>query len=236
MDQSPVSFCPKVPEGSVVLGYNHKGNVPHQFLDCIIKLQAARMGVNTVISERTFFLANGRNKVVKQFLETKGDWLLFVDDDICFTPDDIVRLYAFADKEKAPIVAGLYFGRLDGIADNKILPVWLMKAEGQQFASLERLEGKGLQQVDVVGMGFTMIHREVLERMFDFAPKNDDWIWFGHDLRNGRRIGEDATFCMRAGALGYPIYGCPEVILPHLKEHLYTAQMFLDQKDVFKPL
>lgn len=217
----------------IVLGYCHRPNIPHTFLESIIDIQKADIGITKIIHQSTFYIPAGRNLVVKEFLETGSEWLLFVDDDILFTHKEILELFKYADKDKAPIVGGLYFGRLGG-ATEVILPVWLMFEKGGTFTSIKEFTGEALQKVDVLGMGFTLIHRSVFERIGIAMGRDDDWLWFGHDLRDGKRMGEDVTFCMRAADCGFPIYGCTAVTLGHLKTHIYDAKMFLAQ-EIMKP-
>lgn len=211
---------------NVVLGYCHRPEIPHLFLECILDIYRSEI-INTVIHEQTFYIAKGRNRVVKQFLETGKEWLLFVDDDMIFDSKSIEKLYSVVDKEKAPIVGALYFARANIGPSAKIIPVWMNELEGEQYHSVERLNWLGLQQVDIVGTGFMMIHRDVFIKM---AEKfKDDWAWFGHDERNGIRLGEDVTFCKRAKELGYPIYGYPELCIGHLKSTILDYKAYMNQ-------
>lgn len=224
-----------------VIGYCHRPEIPHTFLECLVSCINAGV-IDQFIHERTFFIASGRNKVVKQFLKTEAEWLLFVDDDIIFRPDQVNKIMELADPIKRPILAGLYLGKLGPGSD--IHPIWLEEyKETGFFRSVSKLQGtddnQGLQEIDVCGMGFTLIHRSVFETMEKAAPAlsssgefPDEWTWFGHDLRDGIRLGEDTTFCVRAKELGYPIYGVSSIQVPHLKQHFYTVKMFLDQEDM----
>ena len=81
-----------------------------------------------------------------------------------------------------------------------------------------------------VGMGFTLIHRRVLEALQKAKPKHR-WAWFGHDEvvdENGfiDCMGEDPTFCMRAKALGFKIQGHSGIAVGHKKTTLLTWESF----------
>src|SRR5574342_753669 len=53
-------------------------------------------------------LAGSRNKLVRIFLSSQAQWLLFVDSDMVWTPQDWERLRDSALENKALFVSGLY--------------------------------------------------------------------------------------------------------------------------------
>ena len=65
-------------------------------------------------------------------------------------------------------------------------------------------------------MGFTLIHRSVLEKLaVEYA--DDPWHYFGHDIINNSHVGEDLTFCNRARKAGFSVWGHGGVLLGHTK-------------------
>jgi hypothetical protein len=90
---------------------------------------------------------------------------------------------------------------------------------------------KGLVDVDWIGFGCAMIHREVfleIQRRFpDLAPESEQapWDFFRHQGMTG----EDEAFCQRAKACGIPIWLDSQLICGHvgpmafLPEHTQSA-------------
>lgn len=158
-------------------------------------------------------VALNRNLVVTQFLESNGEWLWFVDDDIVFPPTVLPRLLDFATDPHRPILAALYFG-------HNGLPMWCEVNGEEPYANVESfITEDEVYPLSAVGMGCTLIHRSVLEAMAKEATVPDPW--FGYDLvptGNGewRRAGEDTSFCRRAQLLGFATHGVG-VLVGHLK-------------------
>jgi len=158
-----------------------------------------------IISNEGTSMHRQRNEVVKQAFcgDLKGvDWLLFCDDDHVTPPDFLMRLLAW----DVPFVGGLYFTRTPPHHTTCLIenPVYLTPEE--RFRSLDKPEfvGDGLKPVDVLGMGFTLIRREVFEAVGDpwFEMQN-----FGTD---------DIAFCLKARDLGFQPQVDLSMSVPHI--------------------
>src|ERR1043166_3383280 len=93
----------------IVVGYIHNNSVDEGFTDSLLRLLVADRGKGLIAgweSVKGLYIAKNRNKVCRNFLARgKGDWLLFVDTDIVFNPEDVYALHEFGK----PISGGLYF-------------------------------------------------------------------------------------------------------------------------------
>ena len=173
--------------------------------------------------------------LVRQFLqETKLEWLFFVDTDMLFEASQFHQLYDAAVENRCDVLGGLYYGYQ---GDGYIYPTWL--EENLEKGSQETVARRtgGIQDVATIGMGFTFIHRRVLEALRDAKP-NHNWAWFAHDdykLPTGEIdcMGEDTTFCHRARALGFKIQGHSGVALGHEKWAILTWEKF-DQEQAIR--
>lgn len=159
-------------------------------------------GNTYVISNEGTSMHRQRNDVVRQALERGADWLLFCDDDHVTPPDFLMRLFA----HDVPFVGGLYFTRTPPHHTTCLVeqPVYITPEE--RFRSLDKPEfaGTGLKRVDVLGMGFTLIRREVLEAV------GDPWFemgTFGTD---------DIFFCLKARDAGFPPMVDLSLTVPHI--------------------
>jgi hypothetical protein len=167
-----------------------------------------------VNSVRATILPPGRNDVVCWFLgrwlteETAPPWLWFLDTDMqpaTYTLPEMLE----AVEPLGPCVASAATKGLLG--DPKL--TWLQRGDdGDAYHMLEPEEP--VTRIEACGMACTLIHREVLRAVED-ANGDDPWTWFGHDLVNGLRLSEDYTFCRRARAAGYPIYGIDTPVRHH---------------------
>lgn len=156
--------------------------------------------------------AGGRNLLVRRFLSTGVDWILVVDTDMVWEPEDWRRLRDSADPVSAPFVAGTYF------VDN--VPSWpcciIFKDDGTPATPNLREDSPELLRVSAAGIGFGLIHRDVFLRSGDTT---DDHEWFEHGWRdpNGQTMPEDYCFCSRVGEAGIPIYLNTKVRVGHVK-------------------
>lgn len=164
------------------------------------------------------YIASQRDLMVRMFLErTPAEWLLMLDWDITYTPECVYALMDAAHPKDRPIVGGCYvtfFG--EGAA---LRPCWMkdvppVPVDGVNVGQLEELS--------VVGMGFTLIHRSVLVAMYE-KYVSDPCRWFGHDIVGDSRVGEDVTFCLRAKRMGYSVWGHGGVLLGHTKCKTFTV-------------
>lgn len=145
------------------------------------------------------YLDDGRNKAVEAFLKMDGDVLLFIDSDISFTRDD-VRYVVDACTPENPVVGGAYFSPMY----EKFFCVAYDLNDEKELISLkvsEVLDMEGLRPCDAIGTGFMAIHRSLLEMMPEYFGYPQPW--FAELVVNETHLGEDMTFCLRVGSLGF---------------------------------
>lgn len=167
------------------------------------------------------YLDSGRNKLVQDFMadEQLGDWLLFVDDDIVFSPSDVETLFGFAD-DKHPVVSGVYVSPLEG---HGRCPVAYRRNENMDHIPLNLSVVAQVDHpvpVDSAGAGFLALHRPFLQRMADLYGPPDPW--FSEPIRFQRHHGEDLGFFMRCLEMGVQPWLHCGVKLGHIKTVMYT--------------
>ena len=133
-----------------------------------------------------------RSHIAKYFLANDYDFMLTIDDDVSLdkNPLDMVEL----NKD----VIGC--------------PYPVLMTNGIQLCAYrdeKAIRGKGLEQVDELGLGCTLIARRVIESLKDEVPfvaiRNLDGTW---------RVSEDRAFCRKAKQKGFEIWANFD-ILPH---------------------
>lgn len=189
-------------------------------------------------------ISNARNDVVREFLAmpSRPDWLWMVDCDMEWEQDAVERLlqsaYDDAGELKAHVVGGLCFGVHDGALWPTLYALDRNDA-GEvgvfRYNDYPRPTGDEdcMFQVASTGAAFLLIHREVLEAMRD-RGFNGTYPWFQETEMMGKPCGEDFTFCLRAGQLGYPVWVNTAVKIGHHKSYVLREQMFLEQQGLDK--
>lgn len=151
-------------------------------------------------------IAWARDALVRQFLKTDLPWLLFVDSDMVFTPDDVLAALQAGDAERAPIIGGDYTGYIpsNGYASPLISPP--LTADSRP----------GLNEVEFVGTGFMISHRTVFETIAVARPESR-LPWFEETVVDGYPTADDWTFCDRARASGFKVHEPAGIRLGHCK-------------------
>ncbi len=110
-----------------------------------------------------YTVADARNIIATNCVQSGFEWLLFVDHDTILPPKTLVKLNKYMVDKKYPVVAGLYF--------IKAVPSEPLIYRGRGTGYYADWKFGDLVDVDAVPMGCTLIHVSILKAMFDEAPE-----------------------------------------------------------------
>lgn len=182
-----------------------------------------------------------RNEAVARFLEDQAaEWLFWIDTDMGFSADAIDRLIDVADPEERPIVGGLCFAQKqldpDGMGGwrSAVVPTiydWTTKEETGEtgFLSVPEYPTDSLVKCAGTGAACILIHRSVFERIAESSGYGKWYDRVPNPTAGGRPIGEDLSFCLRAGALGIPVHVHTGVRTTHFKPAWLGEEDFMAQ-------
>lgn len=192
-----------------------------------------------------------RNKIVRHFLaETDFTHLMFIDNDVGFFGDDVLKLIGH-DKD---IVGGVYPRKMiiwdnirDAIArdpnisnedlEHIAIDFPFKPDETYDYSTKELTKCKGLPT------GFLCIKRRVFETMFDdaraFVCNGEELREFFHVDMHGEHevirgdekvmvpehISEDFWFCKKAQEHGFDIWLDPSIVLYHHGAHTFKGNL-----------
>lgn len=169
-------------------------------------------------------VSRARNLLAQDLLDSECTDLIFIDSDINFEAEDILRLMAWTSDPKKGIVAGVprtrstekvYIGTLDYDENNELT-----------------MNGMGLVRATRVATAFMMVRRDVFETLDAAHPE-----WRYYDERSKRTvpcifdfmkteegyIGEDYLFCDRAREHGFEVWIDPTIKLGHMGVQEYEG-------------
>ena len=167
-------------------------------------------------------ISTPRNLVVDEFLRSyTAPWLLMVDTDMVFSGSALDRLIAAADPVKRPLVGALCFSPAAGEVRPTMYEITQKESGALGFAHLQAWPEDTCVKVSATGTGFLLMHRGALEKVAAFS-KDAAAPWFretpvGEPLK---LMGEDMTFCLRAGAAGIPVHVHTGVQVGHMKPEM----------------
>ncbi|HLC92121.1 MAG TPA: hypothetical protein VJH23_00245 [archaeon] len=158
-----------------------------------------------------------RNEIVRRVLDfesksgMKFDYMLWLDNDIMFTFENIKTLLAHLDSGDG-FISGVYYNP----KNSGILPVAYWK-DGDNYKWLEEKELHGVMEVDAVGFGFCAMKTDLMRGVFaKYAPRPFNM----RQLDNGSLVTEDQIFCERAKELGAKIILDTSIVVKHAKGYL----------------
>lgn len=135
------------------------------------------------------------------------DKLLWIDSDIAWKPEDVLRLY-HSDKD---IISGAYL-----LANMQVM--WQKKILGNFYTYKELLDMEDVVEIGSTGFGFVCVKQGVFESLsrpwFQSAPATMNLNGSDYTFNI---IGEDISWCSRVKDIGFKIYGDPQVKVTHHK-------------------
>lgn len=171
--------------------------------------------------------------LMRRFLSSDADTLLLIDDDMTFPSDLLEKMRRNTENHRYSIVSALATQRIPP-------PRALVLRVGEQPALPDALNGlyynllvnevvPGVTlPVDGTGFAFTLIRREVIERMTDpqWGAPFTSYVQWG---AGGE--GEDVNFCRRAGSLGFSVAVDCDAQVGHIGKVIYGYSEFDQWRD-----
>jgi predicted O-methyltransferase YrrM/GT2 family glycosyltransferase len=201
---------------SVFIANVNPGHVSHHFVRSLVDLIRADehngwdCWRGNLWAESGANISKVRNELVTRFLDQPdSEWLLFLDSDMVFPKDTIVRLLAAAKHSDVKVISGLCVM----VTDMGPIPTLY------QFDNVEDSDGitrvmfdypdNAVVQVAATGAACLMVHRSVIESMQE-AAGGSPYAWFQECTmaRKGTThwVSEDISFCLRANDLGHSVF------------------------------
>lgn len=197
---------------------------------CKTHILLAQLGIRAYAQEvvGSSNLPRARNDLVASFMASGYDDLMFIDDDMGWEANDVLRLLA-SDKAVIGGVGCKKSMRPDTDPDRwcfRALPVMVQ-------------DDMGAIEVECVGTGFLKISRGVFARL---AAEHPDWKrrgwrtmpedarahyyqFFRFDPNDPDEYGEDFAFCKEWRRLGGSVWIDPTIRLKHVGEYEYTGNI-----------
>lgn len=153
------------------------------------------------------------------------DWILWIDSDIYPSKEDINNLISIADKDKYPVLSGLYFTLINGIPT----PCSFIKNELEQGYSeinIDAILSKNIFKVDAIGFGMVLMHRSVYKKLIDTFGYKHLFLEDQDVNNNSNFTGEDFMFCQHLEKAGIPIYVHTGIVPKHIKSIAVDEKLY----------
>lgn len=171
-------------------------------------------------------LAYQRNALLQRM---RGDWLLFIDDDMQWEPDALAQLL---ETKAALEEQGIFPDVLGALCFRRAAPyqptIYVQTENG--YAFLESWD-TDVVDIDATGMAFALVTKQGIERMIQGPmPPYEDRIqmdgvpdifkWYG-------QLGEDLRFCQDVKAAGGRVMVDTRIQIRHIGEKAFGMDDYL---------
>ena len=195
-------------------------------------------------------ITRARNSMAFDFLKSDATHLMFIDADISFNPNDVVRMVQ-ADRD---IICGIYpkkeinWVEVTEAVKRGVPPDQLQNHTGAFVVNLahgeESKTGNINEPIEIAngGTGFMLIKREVFEALADKVPSytNDmyhavdtvrevkiikEFFATSIDEESNRLLSEDYHFCKIAREAGFKVWCAPWASFGHTGTYTFSGQL-----------
>lgn len=195
-------------------------------------------------------ITRARNSMAFDFLKSDATHMMFIDADISFNPNDVVRMVQ-ADKD---IICGIYpkkeinWVEVTEAVKRGVPPDQLQNHTGAFVVNLAHGEdsktGNINEPIEIAngGTGFMLIKREVFEKLAEKVPSytNDmyhavdtvrevkiikEFFATSIDEESNRLLSEDYHFCKIAREAGFTVWCAPWASFGHTGTYTFSGQL-----------
>ena len=202
----------------IYVGLPMYGGAHGLFVRCLLSLQVSLIekGHDVIfdIVMNGSILPKVRNGIVKRFIDSQADVLLFIDSDMVFEIPTIEKLI------NAPFdVSAVNYRKKNNNIEYTAIPVL---RDGVPTGIKDK---DTWVRVESAGTGIMAIKRQIIDSMIDRYPElvyeQNVPCLFDFTLKDGKYYGEDYTFCQRASESGGKIYILADCFIGHIGDTVY---------------
>jgi hypothetical protein len=190
-------------------------------------------------------ISRARNTLVDNFINSNYDYLMFIDSDIGFDPENVLDLIYWSEKENIEIIGGVYPGKkiktnllkklINNFSSERALsssypyPVKITNSSKIKEDVLKNLP----IEVKETTTGFLLISKNVFLKIKESYPEKKYiqnktfkpmFAYFDHKIdKNGYYLSEDYYFCELATSIGIKPYILPWINLDHSGFYIFRG-------------
>lgn len=141
------------------------------------------------------YVHRARERLAEEALKKNADYILWVDADMRFPKDALVRLL-LRDKD----MVGINYSKRGLPAEYVASKHIDWESDEDSRKCFTRADSEGVEKVDALGLGLVLMRTHIFKRLASERP----WFWF--EMKPYGHIGEDSYFCRLVGEAGFDIY------------------------------
>lgn len=195
--------------------------VDTKFYQSFVDLQKPEESSYTVLTNTLIYIA--RNIIAGNALQAGFDRVFWMDSDMIFPADALVKLSKDMDDYGLDFVSGLYFTRRPPIKPNAFKTLWWKPTEDGIDTGADHLweyPENELVEIKAAGFGCCLTSIDLIKRIGDK---------FGSPFTPIDGMGEDLAFCLRASELGVKLWLDTSVKCGHIGQMVFDEEYYKQQ-------
>ena len=155
---------------------------------------------------------DARNKLTAAAIQSEADYVLWLDSDMTFGPDFYIRMKESLDESEADMICAMFWGRkppYDLVAYDVLEPD---EETGGWFIRKIGTPPDGIMEIAACGCAGVLMKADLLADLVR--------LW-NRPFEPVPGLGEDLTFCYRAGLLGKKLVCDGRIRMGHVGQAVY---------------
>ena len=194
-------------------------SVPAQFAHSLALLTS--YGIEGVEISVQFNLGSliysSRNQLAGVAVSDDADLILWLDSDMVFNPDTLIRLLKDID-DGADFVTGVYYRRTAPFTPTLFKSLEIDENNNAEFENYDDIPEAPFE-VAGCGFGCVLMKTDLIRQVYKK---------FGRLFSPIGEVGEDLSFCWRARQCGYTLMCDPSIDLGHVAHTMVTKGFYLN--------
>lgn len=188
--------------------------VPVPFCNSLARLQ--KVGDCVLAMKSGSLIYDSRNDLATFAIKSEADYVFWLDSDMVFKPDTLIRMLDTLKKNDLDMLTGLYFRRVPPYS-----PVLFDRLAMKENGDMDFSEFKEIpsELFEIGGCGFGCVLMDTSVLMSVQAKHGNMFAPMGNN-------GEDVAFCIRAKDCGYKIYCDPTLVCGHVGYSVIDDKFF----------
>lgn len=188
--------------------------VPVPFCNSLARLQ--KVGDCVLAMKSGSLIYDSRNSLATFAIKSEADYVFWLDSDMVFKPDTLIRMLDTMKKNDLDMLSGLYFRRVPPYS-----PVLFDRLAMKENGDMDFSEFKEIpsELFEIGGCGFGCVLMDTSVLMSVQAKHGNMFAPMGNN-------GEDVAFCIRAKDCGYKIYCDPALVCGHVGYSVIDDKFF----------
>lgn len=182
---------------------------------CYSLARLSKIGECTLVMKAGSLIYTSRNDLATLAIQNEFDYVFWLDSDMQFKPDTLIRMMDTLQKNDLDILTGLYFRRVPPYSP-VLFDKLQLEGDEMKFSEFNEIP-EGLFEVGGCGFGCVLMKTDVF---FDVQSK------FNNMFAPAGNNGEDVMFCIRARECGYKIFCDPSIICGHVGQITIDNKLF----------